>query len=84
MGVCVRIEVVLFNRIHAWGTNIEEAFEQAAMGMFAYMTDIGTVDNLRSEEITAEGHDLFSLLYSFLDEFLFIFSADPNFIARVG
>jgi len=69
-------------QIHAWGTNIEEAFEQAAMGMFAYMTDIETVDNLRSEEITAEGHDLSSLLYSFLDEFLFIFSADPNFIAR--
>jgi SHS2 domain-containing protein len=52
------------------------------MAMFAYMTDIETVDNLRSEQIQAQGHDLLSLLYGFLDEFLFLFSAEPYFIAR--
>lgn len=63
---------------------MKEAFEQCAMAMFAYMTDIETVDNLTSEQIEAQGHDLMSLLYKFLDEFLFIFSADPFFIARVS
>jgi len=29
------------------------------------------------------GDDLMSLLFHFLDEFLFVFSADPFFIARV-
>jgi len=29
------------------------------------------------------GHDLMSLLYHFMDEFLFVFSAEPFFIARV-
>jgi len=70
-------------QIHAWGENLSEAFEQCAMAMFAYMTDIERVDNFGSEEIEAQGHDMISLLYKFLDEFLFIFNADPNFIARV-
>lgn len=30
------------------------------------------------------GHDLMSLLYHFMDEFLFVFSAEPFFIARVS
>ena len=30
------------------------------------------------------GHDLESLLYHFLDEFLFLFSAEPFFIPKVG
>lgn len=29
------------------------------------------------------GHDLESLFYKFLDEFLFLFSAEPYFIAKV-
>ena len=29
------------------------------------------------------GHDLMSLLYHFMDEFLFVFSAEPFFIAGV-
>ena len=51
--------------------------------MFGYMTDIETVSKETTEEITAEGDDLISLLYHFLDEWLFVFSADPFFIPRV-
>lgn len=50
--------------------------------MFGYMTDIETVEVKGTEEITAEGDDLESLLFHFLDEFLFLFSADPYFIPR--
>ena len=78
------IVINIQHRIHAWGTDLTEAFEQAAMGMYGYMTEINLVDNLSSEEIRAEGHDMISFLYSFLDEFLFIFNAEPNFIARVS
>lgn len=53
------------------------------MGMFGYMTDIDTVDNKGTQTIEANGHDMLSLLFGFLDEFLFIFNADPFFIARV-
>jgi len=31
----------------------------------------------------SSGHDLMSLLFHFMDEFLFVFSAEPFFIARV-
>lgn len=51
--------------------------------MFGYMTDIETVTPSTTETITAEGDDLISLLYRFLDEWLFVFSADPFFIPRV-
>ena len=74
--------------------------------MFGYMTDLSTVDETKTEEITAQGisyylasryrdvliiymtlsltgEDLESLLFHFLDEFLFTFSADPFFIPKV-
>lgn len=47
------------------------------------MTDIEKVDNTGTQTIEATGHDMLSLLFGFLDEFLFIFNADPFFIARV-
>ncbi|CAL8144310.1 unnamed protein product [Orchesella dallaii] len=69
-------------QIHAWGENLGEAFEQCAMGMFAYITDMERVDNFGTEQIEASGHDMLSLLYGFLDEWLFLFNAEPYFVAR--
>ncbi|CAG2165998.1 unnamed protein product [Oppiella nova] len=69
-------------QIHAWGTSLAEAMEQSAVAMFAYMTEIQTVDSTDTHDIEVEGHDLQSLFYQFLDEFLFGFSAEPFFIAR--
>ncbi|XP_055339487.1 protein archease-like [Paramacrobiotus metropolitanus] len=69
-------------QIHAWGDDLKEAFEQAAVGMFGYMTEIQSVEIIMEEKVEAEGEDLVSLLYHFLDEWLFKFSAEPFFIAR--
>lgn len=70
-------------QLHAWGDNLKEAFEQVVVAMFNYMTtDFSTVEMLEEEEIEAEGDDLQSLLFHFMDEWLFLFSADPFFIAR--
>lgn len=52
--------------------------------MFGYMTEIEKVDIVEPQEIEAQGHDLLSLLFHLLDEFLFLFSAEPFFIARVS
>ena len=30
-------------QLHAWGTNLQEAFENVAAAMFGYMTDLDTV-----------------------------------------
>jgi len=69
-------------QLHAWGETLEEAFEQCAMAMFGYMTEIDTVEISESRDVEAEGHDMLSLLFHFLDECLFLFCADPYFIAR--
>jgi SHS2 domain-containing protein len=48
------------------------------------MTEIDKVDIFEKHEIEAQGEDIQSLLFHLLDEFLFLFSAEPFFIARVN
>ncbi|XP_051892417.1 protein archease isoform X1 [Pristis pectinata] len=69
-------------QLHSWGDTVEEAFEQAVMAMFGYMTDIETVQPLKTLEVKAEGHDMLSLLYNFMTEWLYQFSAETFFIPR--
>ncbi|KAJ1178018.1 hypothetical protein NDU88_003268 [Pleurodeles waltl] len=69
-------------QLHAWGDTMEEAFEQCAMAMFGYITDIDTVEPIDTVEVEAEGHDMISLLYNFLDEWLYQFSAEKFFVPR--
>ncbi|XP_066573442.1 protein archease [Amia ocellicauda] len=69
-------------QLHSWGETLEEAFEQCAMAMFGYMTDTETVEPIDTVEIESEGEDMLSLLFHFLDDWLFKFSADQFFIPR--
>lgn len=69
-------------QLHAWGDNLAEAFEHVALAMFGYMTEIDSVELVHSFNIEAEGDDLMGLLFHFLDEWLFGFSAEPFFIPR--
>ncbi|XP_043915876.1 protein archease isoform X1 [Protopterus annectens] len=69
-------------QLHAWGDTLEEAFEQCAMAMFGYMTDIETVEPIDTMEVEAEGDDMLSLLFHFLDEWLYKFCADQYFVPR--
>lgn len=62
---------------------MEEAFEQCAMAMFGYMTDLERVQMTQLHRIETEGHDMESLLFHFLDELLFMFSAEPFIVAKV-
>lgn len=69
-------------QVHSWGDTLSEAFEQAAIAMFGYMTELDTVEEASSFSIEVEGHDVESLLFNFLDEFLFNFSAEPFFVPK--
>uniref|UniRef100_A0A3B5B4M7 Protein archease n=1 Tax=Stegastes partitus TaxID=144197 RepID=A0A3B5B4M7_9TELE len=71
-------------QIHSWGDSLEEAFEQCAMGMFGYMTDTETVEPLDTVEVESEGEDMESLLFHFLDDWLYKFCADLFFVPRVS
>jgi SHS2 domain-containing protein len=69
-------------QLHSWGESLSEAFEQSGMAMFGYMTEIETVDIKERHEIEAQADDLDGLLYHFLDELLFLFSAEPFLICK--
>lgn len=50
--------------------------------MFGYMTELSSIDIVRTVEVTAEGDDMIGLLFHFLDEFLFLMCDDPYFIVK--
>ncbi|GJQ84857.1 hypothetical protein Trydic_g478 [Trypoxylus dichotomus] len=41
-------------QLHAWGQNLQEAFEQCGIAMFGYMTELDSVEIKQSAEIEAE------------------------------
>ncbi len=72
-------------QLHSWGDSLKESLEQLAMSMFGYMTEIETVQMKETQEleIQLDGEDdVLNLVYKWLDEWLFMFSAEPFFIAR--
>ncbi|GAB0098492.1 Protein archease-like [Sergentomyia squamirostris] len=69
-------------QLHAWGSSLQEAFEQCGIAMNGYMTELDKVSVERCFKIEAQGDDLEGLLFRFLDELLFLFCAEPFLIAR--
>ncbi|KAF6254625.1 Archease domain-containing protein [Scenedesmus sp. NREL 46B-D3] len=65
-------------QLHAWGSSLGEAFEQVGLAMFNYMTPIDELaaDAACARDVSVSGHDLQSLLFSYLDELLFIYSTE--------
>ena len=74
-------------QLPSWGTDLPSALEQAAVAMFGYMTSLPSIsiDARTSDEVAshvvARGHDLHSMVFAFLDEWLFVFH-DTGFVAR--
>lgn len=62
--------------IEAHGDSLEEAFEQAATGLVDTMVDVAGVRPETEIEIEAEGHDLESLLFDWLDKVMLLLVAD--------
>ena len=70
------IEHVTEAVIEAHGKTLEEAFEQAAVGLNDTMIDLKGVTPDREIRIEAEGHDLESLLFDWLDKVMLLLVAD--------
>lgn len=62
--------------IEAHGDTMEEAFEQAARGLNDTMIDLKGVSPDREVKIAAEGHDIESLLFDWLDKVMLTLVAD--------
>ncbi|KAL7475755.1 hypothetical protein ACHAW6_001659 [Cyclotella cf. meneghiniana] len=73
--------------LHSWGKDFPSALADLALAMFGCIASLSclSVDAAQSERygrrIVARGHDARSLVYAFLDEWLFNFH-DSNFIPR--
>ena len=56
--------------VEAWGSTLEEAFENAGRALFDIMTDVGRVEPLQEVELQAEAEDLEALLFEWITTLL--------------
>jgi len=56
--------------VAAHGTNLAEAFENAALAMFEVMTDTTKVNATEEDSLVVEAEDEYALLYSWLEALL--------------
>jgi SHS2 domain-containing protein len=68
--------------IVAYGTDMPEAFANAAYGMFSLMADLRQVREETSRYVEAEASDRESLVVSWLNELLYIFDAERIIFRR--
>lgn len=61
--------------VKAHGRTVEECFANAAYALYDQMVDASLVLSKVEEEVSVCGHDLESLLYNFLSEFLYLTDA---------
>jgi SHS2 domain-containing protein len=62
--------------IEAYGITLEQAFENAAKGLIDTMIDLETVRPEKEIKFSAKGHDLYSLLFDWLDKVMLLLVAD--------
>ncbi|GMI43627.1 hypothetical protein TrCOL_g7384 [Triparma columacea] len=76
-------------QLHAWGVDLPTALSGLAVAMFGYMTDLNLItpgfgDQTGGREIIVKGHDLHSMVYSFLDEWLYRFHSEGFICSHVS
>jgi len=62
--------------IAAYGEDLGEAFENAALAMFETMTDTADIEPRIEETVKIEGEDEYSLLYNWLEDLLVRFEIE--------
>lgn len=63
-------------QLHAWGESLSQALTELARAMMGYMINLDNVEIDQEESkrvVVAQGHDVKSMVYSFLNEWLYLF-----------
>jgi SHS2 domain-containing protein len=68
--------------VEAYGTSLEEAFENAALATTDVMTEVEKVEAKNEETFMIEAQDEFALLYSWLEEILLEFELKGRLYSR--
>ena len=59
-----------------YGTTLEELFANAAIACYGFMTDVEEIEETEERAIEIESEDLYSLMFDWLDELLFLFESE--------
>lgn len=70
-------------KFQAFGKTLEEAFKNCALALKKTICEDIKVNEKQEKEINVEGKDFESLLYNFLEEFLFLFDAKDFLLASI-
>ena len=60
----------------AYGATLEVLFANAALAMYSFMTDVDEIETAEEREVAVQAEDLYSLMFDWLDEMLFLFESD--------
>ena len=58
--------------IEAYGSTLDEAFENSARGLVNTMFDLSNISTNLEVKIEAQGHDLYSLFYDWLEKVMLV------------
>ena len=68
--------------IRALGTNMQEAYENAALALFETMTDSGKIAQTVEETVEVEAEDQYALLYNWLEALLVKFETENMLFSK--
>jgi SHS2 domain-containing protein len=68
--------------IAAYGEDLAEAFENAALAMFETMTDTKAIKPINEKTVTAKGADKQALLYDWLERLLVMFEVEGMLLSK--
>jgi len=69
-------------KFQAFGRTLEQVFKNSALAMFNSMSK-DKVAEKKIKKIKVKGKDLESLLYNFLEEFLFLFDSERFLLSKI-
>lgn len=70
-------------KFRAYGKTIEEAYENSLLALKESIIPKTRIKKLKKRKIKVKGRDYESLLYNFLEEFLFLLDAEDFLISKV-
>lgn len=66
----------------AYGATLEELFANAALAMYSFMTDVDAIAETEESAVAVQAEDLYSLMFDWLDELLFLFESESLVMKR--
>jgi len=70
-------------KFQAYGSNLEEAFENSALALIGIITDVSKVKPKIMKTITVEARNEQALLFDFLEEFIFLLDTKGFLLSQI-